>query len=129
MILFQRFFSKCTFIASFLFAIGGQAEMSDSKNDVNGKAYFASFSGYSIPLKLVDEITEDEAASRDSYYVATYEKGVLLGVEKYFQGNLFFKHEYFHRDNGVLKESRVINADGEKTINLFDEKGKMTKTD
>ena len=129
MILLQRFFSKCTFIAIFLFTIGCQAKMSDSKNDVNGKVYFASFSGYSIPLKLVDEITEDEAVSRDSYYVATYEKGVLLGVEKYFQGSLFFKHEYFYYDDGTLKEKRGINVDGKETINLFDEKGKMIKTD
>lgn len=127
MILFQRFFSKCTFIASFLVAIGCQAEMSNSKSDLSGKVYFASFSGYSIPLKLVNEITEDEATSRETYYVATYEEGVLLCVEKYFQGYLFFKHEYFYRDNGALKENRIINNDGKKIINLFDEKGKTIK--
>lgn len=129
MILLQRFFTKCAFIASCLFAIGCHAEMSDSKY-LSVKTYFASFSGYSIPLNLVDKISEDEAASRGSYYVATYdEKGVLIIVEKYFQGSLFFRHEYSYRDNGVLKESRVVNADGKEKVNLFDEKGKIIKED
>lgn len=130
MIFSQRFFLECTFIASCLFAIGCHAEMSDSKNYMSGEVYFSSFSGYSIPLKLVDKITRDEAIARDSYYVAIYDdEGKLLSVEKYFQGKLFFKHEYSYRDNGVLQESRVVNAEGQETTNFFDEKGKMIKKD
>lgn len=130
MILFKYFFFKCAFIASFLFAVGCQAEMSDSKNDLNGKIYYASFAGYSLPLKLVEEITEDEAFSRDaSYCVGTYEKGVLIRVEKYFGGSLFFKHEYFYYDNGTLKESRTVNDDGMERSVFYDEKGKIIKAD
>ena len=98
-----------------------------TSNASSDTLYFASFSGYSLPLKLVDKITKDEAVSRDSYYVGTYERGVLLRVEKYFQGSLFFKHEYFYYDNGTLKEKRGVNADGKEIIILFDEKGKMLK--
>ena len=127
--LMQILFSKWLFIASCLIVTGCHAEMSHSKNNVSGKAYFATFSGYSIPLKLVDEITESDALSRDAYYVATYENGVLLGVEKYFRGRLFFKHEYFNHENGALKESRTVNEDGEKNVLLFDERGKMIKKD
>ncbi|WP_445357760.1 DUF6156 family protein [Microbulbifer sp. ANSA002] len=130
MIFLRRFIFGCTLIASCLFAIGCQAEMSDSENKMSDKVYFSSFSGYSIPLNLIGEITKDEAASLDSYYVAYFDdKGVLLSVEKYFRGSLFFKHDYFYHKNGSLKESRVVNADGKETVSFFDGEGKAIKKD
>lgn len=90
--------------------------------------YYGTFSGYNIPLKLSEELTQPEALRRKSYYVGFYnETQSLFRVEKYLNGSLFFQHNYFYHENGSIRENRIVNSDGITTTNHFDAKGKQIK--
>tara|TARA_R110001606_G_scaffold205532_1_gene353276 strand:- start:91 stop:456 length:366 start_codon:yes stop_codon:yes gene_type:complete len=86
--------------------------------------HYGSFAGYSIPLHLVEPIDRETALSRQTYYIGFYDKaGKLCRVEKYFDGALFFRHAYAYYENGVIRESRIRNADGVEAVNRFDDRG------
>ena len=106
-----------------------KAEMNNIAVDKEGKSHFyANFSEYKIPLKLVEPLVEKDALSRETYYIGFYDsKDKLYRVEKYFKGKLFFKHDYLYHENGRIKESRTVNRDGVEKINWFDEKGRAIK--
>lgn len=85
--------------------------------------YFESFSGYKIPLNLVGQITKEESLSKKSFYVGYYGKdGQLQRVEKYYDGVIFFAHDYEYYASGSVKTSTVKNKDGVVTLNSFDDK-------
>ncbi|MDA0662434.1 MAG: DUF6156 family protein [Proteobacteria bacterium] len=86
--------------------------------------HYGSFAGYWIPLHLVEPIDREIALSRQTYYIGFYDKaGKLCRVEKYFDGALFFRHDYAYYENGVIRESRIRNADGVEAVNRLDERG------
>jgi len=92
-----------------------------NSNDTKGRpAYFESFSGYGIPLKLVGEITQKEAFLKKSYYIGYFDKNNrLLRVEKYLDGDLFFCHVYEYFASGSIKTNTVKNNEGVTTVNSF----------
>lgn len=99
----------------------------DIKNDTKSTEtkYFATFSGYNIPLKLTEEIPKELALKRDAYYVGFYDEDQRLTcVEKYLDGALFFRHSYFYREDGSLRESKTVNSEGIETVSYFDENGR-----
>ena len=98
-------------------------------NSVNGKiVYYASFAGYSLPLKPVEELSQEEAMSRNTHCVGFYDgSGKLYRFEKYLNGQLFFRHDYKYHDNGNIRENRGIDADGITRINRYDVKGQRLR--
>ena len=86
--------------------------------------YYASFSGYSIPLNPVEEISKRKALSSVPYCIGYYDhKQNLVVFEKWIEEELFFRHEYKYRDNGVIYESKIQNSEGKITVQYFDNKG------
>ena len=87
--------------------------------------YYASFTGYSIPIKPQQEISEKDAKSMLSYCIGYYDgSGKLYRFEKYYKGQLFFRHDYLYHENGNIRENKIIDPNGTKKITFFDEKGK-----
>lgn len=102
--------------------------MGQAHNRENTAVYYGSFAGYNIPIKPIEKIDKKEALSRQTYYIAFYnKKGQIIRFEKYFMGSLFFQHKYKYHDNGKIKEDVIINADGATKINSFDMNGKPLK--
>jgi len=91
--------------------------------------YFRTFTGYSLPLKLVQPIPKEEAlASKDSVYVGYFDEvGRLVKIEKFLKHKLVFTHEYEFHVNGKLK--RLVNTpvDGVPKVKEYDGKGKLLK--
>jgi hypothetical protein len=106
------------------FVSGCEAEMTET-GDKEEMVYYASFAGYSIPLKPVERISKQDALARTTYCVGYYNnRGKLYRLEKFLEGRLFFRHDYKYHDNGNIKESKTINAEGKEVVNYFDSKGK-----
>ncbi|MFA0962778.1 DUF6156 family protein [Roseivirga sp. BDSF3-8] len=96
------------------------------KNEPNSVKYFASWGSYSVPKKPQKEIQESELSDYPTYYKAHYdEEGRLARFEKYIDGDLegYDAYEYYEGTEKV-KTQTLLNADGEKRVNQFDEKGK-----
>ena len=121
--------SMCVFLMATFSTLACKAEMNNIVADKEEKSHFyANFSDYKIPLKLVEPLVKKDALARETYYVGLYDsKDKLYRVEKYFKGKLFFKHDYLYHENGRIKESRTVNRDGVEKINWFDEKGNPIK--
>ena len=119
---------KNYFIIYIIFVIifshsGCNADMKESDTNRKDVVYYASFAGYNIPLKPIQEISEAEAKSMLSYCIGYYKDGELYRFEKYYQGKLFFRHEYSYYENGNIKENRGIGPDGVVKIITYDKKG------
>lgn len=91
--------------------------------------YFASFSGYNMPLTPVEELRYDDVRDRRAYCVVGYDgSGRIRAIEKILDGKRFFLHEYTYEEGGTLKEARVTNREGKTTIHRYDSSGKITET-
>ena len=99
---------------------------SGSSIEREGVKYYTTFAGYNLPLHLTEQISKGRALMMGTYYVGFFSPdGTLSQVEKYYQGNLFFRHEYSYHENGSLRRNCVTNADGHVTINHYDQSGKI----
>ena len=102
--------------------------MGQDHNGENTAVYYGSFAGYDIPLKPIEKIDKKEALDRKTYYIAFFNnKGLIIRFEKYFNGSLFFQHNYKYHDSGKIKENKIIDADGVIKINSFDLNGEPLK--
>ncbi len=90
------------------------------------KVFYESFSGYSIPLNLINIIPEEEIHAKKSYYIGSYnELDQLLLVEKIDSSVVSFRHTYFYYTNGELRKRIVLNSDGNEFSHSYDENGNL----
>lgn len=111
--------------ASILF--GGALYAEESKREMKSSVkYFRSFAGYSIPLRLVDEILKEEADELAAYLVAEYDlDGKITAVVKMLSKRQSFKHRYDYFDNGNLRRVRILREDGKVTVHEYDIGGNL----
>lgn len=87
--------------------------------------YFVSYSGVKLPLKLVNEITEDSLNNRNTYYRSRFDaQGRMLLCQKIVYGEVESAHLYHYYDNGVLKSALITEDDEVREIH-FNESGEM----
>jgi hypothetical protein len=102
--------------------------MTDS-NKQSSVEYYRSFSGYDLPLRLIDKTTKEEAEANEkkaAYYVAHFDSDrKLVRVVKMFRGNVLFEDRYFYYPNGKLKRREGKNEIGVLIMQEFDETGKL----
>ena len=85
--------------------------------------YFVSYSGITLPLKLVNELDESETDNRNTYFRATYDaQDRMVLCQKMVYGESELEHRYRYFDNGMIREARIIMDDDEQVI-AFDEQG------
>lgn len=78
--------------------------------------YYSYFSGYEHPVKLVDEISFEEAEKKNSYYIATYEKDRVIKIEKILYKKSFFTYIYKYNKEGVLDTVEIIDKNGSRNL-------------
>ena len=87
--------------------------------------YFVSYSGIKLPLKLVNEITEDYLNNRNTYYCGYFDaKGRMMLCQKVVYGEVESEHQYQYYDNGILKQAQITEDDEVREIH-FNELGEM----
>jgi hypothetical protein len=85
--------------------------------------YFVSYSGIRLPLKLVNEITEDSLNNRNTYYRSSFDAlDRMLLCQKIVYGEVESEHRYQYYDDGVLKSAQIIEDDEVREIH-FNESG------
>ena len=78
---------------------GGPAAVEREEGTVR---YFAGIAGVSFPFKLYQELPEDEALRARKYFLGIYRNELLVRLERYIDGEVFFTHEYAYHDGGRI---------------------------
>jgi hypothetical protein len=87
--------------------------------------FFVSYSGVKLPLKLVNEITEDSLNNRNTYYRSQFDdQDRMLLCQKVVYGEVESEHRYQYYDDGVLKSAQITEDDEVREIH-FNELGEM----
>ena len=74
--------------------------------------YFLTYSGVKLPLRLVNPLSENELANRNTYIRAQYDAADRLAVcEKLVYGEVELTHRYRYRENGTLHSAEIIIGD------------------
>jgi hypothetical protein len=85
--------------------------------------YFVSYSGIKLPLKLVNEITEDSLNNRNTYYRSRFDaQDRMLLCQKIVYGEVESEHQYQYYPGGGLKSARITEDDEVREIH-FNEPG------
>ncbi|MFU8787930.1 MAG: DUF6156 family protein [Methylobacter sp.] len=87
--------------------------------------YFVSYSGIKLPLKLVNEITEDSLNNRNTYYRSQFDhQGRMIVCQKMVYGEVESEHQYHYYESGMLKSAHITEDDEVRDIH-FNESGEM----
>jgi hypothetical protein len=85
--------------------------------------YFVSYSGIKLPLKLVNEITEDCLNNRNTYFRCSFDSLDRMQLcQKIVYGEVESEHQYQYYDSGVLRRAQITEDDEVREI-LFNESG------
>ena len=100
--------------------------MAQETRHTGGPYYFESFANYKIPFWPIKKLSEDEAKTRDAYYIAYYDKdGKIVSFTKYLYGKMEFDDKYFYGADGRIERRELSKSTGETAIQYFDKNGKL----
>lgn len=86
-------------------------------------AYFLSYSGISLPFKLVKELDPAEVENRNTYFGARYNNnGQTTVMHKVVYGEIELCHEYSYYPSGALRSALITNIDDEEKLMEFSDK-------
>jgi hypothetical protein len=95
-----------------------------------GPYYYGTFANYKVPFQPLEELSYEEAKLRESYYVAYFDSNSrIIGFSKYLKGKMEFEDKYVYSTNGILERRELIKNTGEVTIQHFNRRGEITKTE
>lgn len=81
----------------------------NSNNDNLTVKYYSSFAGYEHPVKLTDELNENQIKDRRAYMIGTFVNGKLIKVEKILNNETVFIYYYSYDRNGNLLKFNIKN--------------------
>lgn len=88
--------------------------------------YYLTYTGVSLPLSLWTPLEPEQIANRNTYFRGYFdEQGRLAGLQKIVYGETELEHRYHYDDEGVLRRAEITDAEGELTVLLCDEQGKL----
>ncbi|MGE4279655.1 MAG: DUF6156 family protein [Magnetospirillum sp.] len=90
------------------------------------QAFYTTYTGVRLPLRLVGPLTEAEINNRNTFILATFDgDDRLVTVHKTVYGEVVLGHQYGYHDNGALKRAEITihDEDEEITVLEFDEAG------
>ena len=86
--------------------------------------YFTSYSGVTLPLRLIGAIEQDALSNRNTYICATYDNiGRLTHFEKIVYGEVELSHHYAYCADGTLVQAEVTIPDEDVILLACDERG------
>ena len=69
--------------------------------------YYAGFGGYNHPVKLIEELNENQIKDRDAYCIRTFINGKLTKVEKILNNKIKFTYNYSYDKDGNFLEFKI----------------------
>jgi hypothetical protein len=83
------------------------------------RRYFVTYSGIKLPLKLVNEITEQSLQNRNTYYCGHFDANdKLIRCQKIVYGEVESEHVYSYHDNGALKLAEITEDDETRELSF-----------
>lgn len=97
----------------------------EAANAVGQCCYFLTYSGMTLPLKLVEPMTEAQLGHRNTYIRAWInDADTLTGFDKIVYGEVELSHRYQYHPNGQLRRAEVTMLDeDDRFVSCFDEDG------
>jgi len=88
--------------------------------------YFSGWDGYTLPIRLTDRITKQEAeaiAARGNAYLIGYfdDENRLVCDVKMYRGAVCFEHAYTYYPSGKLRQVKATNPKGVETVREYRE--------
>jgi YD repeat-containing protein len=84
--------------------------------------YFLTYSGISLPLKLVEPL--EGIDHRNTYYRGYFDdQNRLTGCQKVVYNEVETQHRYSYHANNQLQSAEITDADGDVTVLEFDDAG------
>ncbi len=80
----------------------------NSNNDNLTVKYYSSFAGYEHPVKLTDELNENQIKDRRAYMIGTFVNGKLIKVEKILDNKSSFTYNYKYDKNGKISDVKIF---------------------
>jgi hypothetical protein len=81
--------------------------------------YFVSYSGIKLPLKLVNEITEQSLHNRNTYFCGHFDSDdKLLRCQKIVYGEVESEHVYTYYANSALKLAQITEDDETRELHF-----------
>lgn len=91
-------------------------------SEVSRTACFVSYTGVSLPLKLVNPLESTE--NRMTFFRAHYDaEDKMVMCEKVVYGDIEFVHRYQYYSDGVLQLAEITDEDGDVETIEFDSTG------
>ena len=83
------------------------------------RRYFVSYSGIKLPLKLVNEISEQALHNRNTYFCGHFDANDrLVRCQKIVYGEIESEHVYSYHDNGALKLAEITEDDETRELSF-----------
>lgn len=90
--------------------------------------YFTSYTGISLPLKLVGEIEADTLQNRNTYFEGHFDENKRLNLcRKLVYGDIELEHLYHYDEQGKLTTAEISNEDEERETLHFDAQGQVVR--
>ena len=90
---------------------------------------FISYTGISLPLKLLNELDSESLDNRITYFAGYYDElGRLKILEKFVYGEIEFTHHYDYNQDNKLEKAVLIEADEAPRTLVFDSQGRIIET-
>ncbi|MEE2733063.1 MAG: DUF6156 family protein [Pseudomonadota bacterium] len=87
--------------------------------------YFLSYSGVTLPLKLVRPLAEAEIENRNTFFgVRLDEDGREILIHKVVYGEIELEHRYGYHPDGALRWAEILDDEGEIQRLNFDAQGR-----
>lgn len=81
--------------------------------------YFLSYSSVKLPLKLVNEITEQELNYRNFYYRGYFDaQDRIVHCQKIVYGEVESEHYYRYNDEGQLVWAQIVEDDEVREVDI-----------
>lgn len=93
--------------------------------------HFTSYTGVSLPLKLVNPLEGADLDNRNTYFCGYFDDDDrLILCQKVVYGEVELEHRYAYHPNGQLQRAGIRDFDDEdsETVMLFDENGARITT-
>lgn len=87
--------------------------------------YFLSYSGVTLPLKLVRPLAAAEIENRNTFFgVRLDEDGREILIHKVVYGEIELEHRYGYHPDGALRWAEILDDEGEIQRLNFDAQGR-----
>ena len=98
--------------------------MNDDPSQQGKCRLFLTYTGVSLPLKLLNPLGDADIANRNTYFRAYYDgQDRMIACQKVVYGEIELEHRYDYYADGALQRAEIIEADDESQVMRFDEQG------